>query len=258
MLKIEKSSNEEIVGVGVGGRIVNAPPTKTNFDINSENIGEPLLDSRLITATFFSKSSFKVSNLYNVKIVNCGDYSQVYIYKNKKMKKKINDEDLNLKKVKIEDITSLDKSKTINDKLELVNEIEDRNIIRSKLECQRLAKANISSWKTFITLTFDPEKVKIPVDNIINANKIFHSFITKVRRVKKDFKYICVPEFQKNGRVHYHLLSNVDINDNILIYSQKDNKKFKHIKYWNEGFTKVDNINKDVTVKKSKFFSQRI
>lgn len=121
------------------------------------------------------------------------------------------------------------------------NKIESKNIIRTKLQCQRLAKANSKDWKTFITLTFQ-ENIK----DIGVANKKFRNFVDVIKRKFRNFKYICIPEFQKRGAVHYHLLTNIDIEDNTFIYSQLDNPKYKHIKYWNYGFTKVDLVKNDI------------
>ena len=57
-----------------------------------EKIEERLLDSRHISAT-----------IYDVKIVNCGDYSQVYVYDTKKTRNKKSDNiDLELTKETIE------------------------------------------------------------------------------------------------------------------------------------------------------------
>ena len=57
--------------------------------------------------------------------------------------------------------------------------------------------------------------------------------------------YLCIPEFQKRGAVHYHLLTNINVNNTELIYKQETNKKFLHVKYWNEGFTSVEKLNGD-------------
>ena len=182
-----------------------------------------LLDSSLIVAT-----SLKT---YDLKLVDCGEYTQVYLYENSKTKKEKDDE------LKLTKLKKCSEEKTKDNNLKV---IEKKNIIRSKLECQRLAKTNMCEWKTFITLTF-----KENVTDITQANKRYHAFITKVQRVKKDFKYICIPEFQKRGAVHYHLLTNIDIDDKSLIYVQEDNLKFKHIKYWNDGFTSVEQMKGD-------------
>lgn len=47
-----------------------------NNALTNDDVGTPILDSKLIVETF--KKS------YDVKLVDCGSYSQVYIYQNKK------------------------------------------------------------------------------------------------------------------------------------------------------------------------------
>lgn len=188
-----------------------------------------ILDSKHILATNNLK-------LYDIKLVKCGDYVQIYFYQNKKSKKVNSFEELSLKK------KTSNKDKNLStDKENISKNIEQRSIIRSKLECQRIAKSNISDWESFITLTF-----KENITDLDFANKRFKYFIDKIRRVKKDFKYLCIPEFQKRGATHYHLLTNISINDKSLMFTQEDNSKFKHIKYWNEGFSSVETIKGDV------------
>lgn len=195
----------------------------------------PLLDSRLIKETSLKK--------YDIKIVDCGDYVQVYYYQNtKSLRRKKDTSDLELTKAKID---NLFENNNISNELNISNfkekEIEMKNIIRSKLTCQRIAKCNIDKWKTFITLTFEKNIIDIKV-----ANKKFKSFVYKVRRIKKDFAYIAIPEFQKRGAVHYHLLTNIDIDDDTILYSQENNLKYRHVKYWNEGFTSVEIMKGDI------------
>lgn len=193
----------------------------------------PILDSKHIIAT---------KKVYDIKLVDCKEYCLVYLYHDRKVIKdnSIDTTDLELKKSKIANF--IDDEKTPKKKSNnLKHAIEERSIIRSKLACQRIAKANINIWKTFITLTFS--------ENIIDLNyakKRLKYFLDKVRRVKKDLKFLGIIEFQKRGAVHYHILTNIDINDTTLIYSQEDNSKFKHIKYWNDGFTNVKIIKGDV------------
>lgn len=216
----------------------------------------PILDSRLITTTKLQKPKLNDSeksmlcqntnllNQYNIKVVDCGEYTQVYYYQKPKFKTKKTDEtDLELKKQRIDNLFEKKKEEKLDLPWELDFEpkIEDRNIIRSKLSCQRIAKTNSTIWETFITLTIAENELDIK-----KANKKFNNFITIVRRHKKDFKYIAIPEFQKRGSVHYHLLTNISVDDENLIYSQADNPKFKHVKYWKHGFTKVDVMKNDV------------
>ena len=198
-------------------------------EVKSKNELTSILDSKLISAT-----------LYDIKIVDCGSYLQVYIYENKRLRrKKEKSPELELKRYKVENMVQ---SATKMEKdIELQPNIEFRNIMRSKLECQRIAKANINEWQTFITLTFAEN-----IQDVKVANKRFKYFIDKVRRVKPDLKYLCITEFQKRGAIHYHMLSNINIKDSSLIYSQEDNPKFKHIKFWNEGFDSIEIMKGDV------------
>lgn len=203
-----------------------------NKNFNDREDPYLLLDSSLISATIFDKPK-----LYDYKIVECGSFVQVYRYQHSRIKNinKNDDVDLNLKKIKYEVDTS--KKET---KLKTINEIEERNIIRSKLQCQRIAKANMEYWETFITLTFEDN-----VTDVKLANKRFKYFIDKVRRIKNDLRYLVVPEHQKRGAIHYHLLTNISINDTKLMYNQEDNPKFKHVKYWLDGFNSVEHIKGD-------------
>lgn len=203
----------------------------TESDSGVKHPGALLLDSKLITPT--------ISEGYNIKLVDCGDYVQVYCYEKKKKKRKNDDDDLNL--IKNFDVGESEKERKEKNIVNVENVIEVRNIIRSKLQCQRLAKANAKDWETFITLTFAENE-----QNIESANRKFRYFVDKVRRVKKDFKYLCIPEFQKRGAIHYHLLTNVSTSDDKLIYSQSDNPKYKHIKYWNLGFDSIEVIKGDI------------
>ena len=203
----------------------------TESDSGVKHPGALLLDSKLITPT--------ISEGYNIKLVDCGDYVQVYCYEKKKKKRKNDDDDLNL--IKNFDVGESEKERKEKNIVNVENVIEVRNIIRSKLQCQRLAKANAKDWETFITLTFAKNEQNIEI-----ANRKFRYFVDKIRRVKKDFKYLCIPEFQKRGAIHYHLLTNVSTSDDKLIYSQSDNPKYKHIKYWNLGFDSIEVIKGDI------------
>lgn len=208
-----------------------------------------LLDSSLISTTFCKPQSKET--IYNAKLIDCNGYLQLYTFTNDKSKNTLGlertslEEDEQKYKKSKADISTLDTDllKKIDNTININNpkEIELKNIMRSKLQCQRLAKCNSEIWKTFITLTFAEN-----ITDITIANKEFNKFVYKIKRVFPDFKYLCVPEFMKNGRVHYHLLTNIDISNEKLIYRQLDNKKYLHIKYWNNGFDKVENIKGDI------------
>lgn len=210
-----------------------------NDNQNNDNMLSTILDSRLILDTF--------KKTYNLKLVDCEEYVQVYFYKNKKVKSKdINDTDLKLKKNII--ISSFEKTSS-NDKSD--TNIDTKNITRSKLICERLAKANMKDWQSFITLTFDKNVVSVE-----EANKRLRHYINKVHRVKEDFKYLCITEFQKRGAVHYHLLSNIPIDSKLIPKNKplklwnKETKSYKileyyNLPYWIDGFSSAEPLNTD-------------
>lgn len=201
-----------------------------------------ILDSRLIIATN--------SKLYNIKLVDCGSYKQIYYYKKAKVKRlnKEDNADLDLSKIRLNANIVLEKKE---EKLKTKNEIQERNLIRSKLQCQRIAKANMEDWKSFITLTFEEN-----ITEVKKAWKKLHSFITIVQRNFPNFKYLCVPEFQKRGAVHYHLLTNIPCDSEMVPKRQlkrlynpniKDYKELEYydIKYWNNGFSSAEPLEND-------------
>lgn len=196
-----------------------------------------ILDSSLISTTFCKQTSNKT--LYNAKLIDCNGYLQLYTF-SKDKSRIIQEKEKNQSKIDIS-ILDTDNLKKINHTSDNLKEIDLKNIMRSKLQCQRLAKCNSNIWETFITLTFADNVTDIKI-----ANKEFNKFIYKIKRVYKDLKYICVPEFQKRGAVHYHLLTNINISNDKLIYKQVDNNKYLHIKYWNNGFDKIENIKGDI------------
>lgn len=246
---------------------------------NKRIITRALLDSSLIFPT--------VQMVYTHKIVQCGDYYQIYEYPDKRLKNRKHIEKMKDKKrkqlnIEIDDVDLdlydsyfcedglcsfrelmlgkyIPKPEIIYPKKEQV--IELKNINRSKLELQRLVKTNEKDFKTFITLTFKDE-----ISSIADANKKFDIWRTKVQSVlkkqKKELKYICVPEFQKKreekfgiGVVHYHLLTNLDINNSDIIIpqkqftenqllkmSEKQRKNCFDVKYWKYGYSSVQSV----------------
>lgn len=196
-----------------------------------------LLDSSLNIAT--KRKS------YMIKIIRVGEYIQAYYYNKLKM---IDDKNLE-PNIKI-DNDYLFKKQNFYRKSEL-KVIQYKNIMRSKFKLQRLVKANEDKFKTFITLTFAEN-----VTDLEYANKKFATWRTKIQSIKKDFLYVCVPEFQKRGAVHYHLLTNLDIKENpdIIIpqtnftekqletMSEEERAHCYDVKYWSYGFTRVDDL----------------
>lgn len=124
--------------------------------------------------------------------------------------------------------------------------IDIKNINRAKFEMQRIAKANEKEFKTFLTLTYSENE-----KDIEKANKHLHSFLVYIKKLKNDFKYICVPEFQKRGAVHFHLLTNINYTDFTLLSKEEiklwspSSKKWeigRNIKGWNKGYNLIKDI----------------
>lgn len=202
----------------------------------------PLLDSSLIS----KYEDVERRIIYDVKIIHCGDTYQIYKFDKTRSKENKKDRDIPIiPKVSIKDIDTDNLYKL--DRVEEVKPILLSNAIRSNLNCQRIAKANRDNWESFITLTF-----KENITDIVYANKIFNAWVSNVRKLKKDFKYIAVPEFQKRGAVHYHILSNLGKEDTNIVIPQKERtEKTKDlttlfdVKYWSRGFARVDFIKGD-------------
>lgn len=201
-------------------------------DIDFKNTNLLLLDSSLISQTALSS--------FSVKVVELGNIYQLYFYNENLSHIDKNKENIFKSKIKNNNFDFCLTKKQNDIKL---NEIRIDNIIRSRLSMQRIIQANFSTWLSFITLTFK--------DNILSLNeahKYLNIFLTKIRKIKKDFKYLIVPEFQKRGAVHYHILSNLSIeNDYNIIVKQKNNNYCYDILQWEYGFSSVfqfpDNFN---------------
>lgn len=213
-----------------------------------------LLDSSLISPT-----------QYDYKIIQCGKYMQVYKL-NEIRKKRPTKENKSLEISIKFDVDRLYKKENYNKRNEL-KQIEYKNILRSKLQLQRIVKSNEEEFKTFITLTFGENKYT----DIAAANKKFDIWRTKIKSIFKDFKYVCVPEYQKGREkkygyavVHYHLLTNLEIkkiykyirrNKEIEIpliipqqqfsdtqlknMSLEQRKRCYDVKYWSYGYSSV-------------------
>ena len=185
--------------------------------------------TRLATLLLDSSLIFQSNKReYDCKIIECGDYVQLYKFS----RKKLVDKNLELledkKKIKFDE-DNLFKKENYSRRNE-VGYIEYKNIIRSRNQLQRLIKANEHIWKTFITLTFEGEKAK----DINYANKKFNIWRTYIKQLKKDFACAGVPEYQKRGVIHYHLLTNINYND-FSILSQQERKIWNKQSGWQIG-----------------------
>lgn len=190
--------------------------------------------------------------VYNTKIVEYGEYTDYIYYDFTIMTKKQGVEkhkrekytcDFWLKNENAEEHLKQIKEKAAQKKETLTvsnanKEISKKDLLKSSRTLYQYAYTNASEFKSFITLTF-----KENITDIEQANKKFNIWVTKVRKVcndnNKQFMYLGVPEFQKRGAVHYHLLTNLSVEDDFIIKQQEKKENMYDVKYWSYGFTSV-------------------
>ncbi|MFZ4649027.1 MAG: rolling circle replication-associated protein [Patescibacteria group bacterium] len=102
--------------------------------------------------------------------------------------------------------------------------MRDFSLRRTRARIVRLLDSN-PDLKVFITLTF-----KENIQELGEANAIFKKFIKRLKRKQKDLKYLAVPEFQKRGAVHYHLLVNFEMRNDELSA------------IWDQGFVMINRV----------------
>lgn len=203
---------------------------------NQSTMVNLLLDSNVIIQSNRKK--------YNLKIVKCGNYYKMYyldkhqVYSDKGYEKEyiFDKQDI---KVNFHHDKEPPKIKTIS----------KDNLTKTRNTLTNLIKANEHEFKTFITLTFDSKKINININDITECNSKFNIWKTYIKQLFKDFKYIAVPEFQKRGAVHYHLLTNIEYDSKLLtterkIWSNKSKsyKIGKDVVGWSYGYTMAMNM----------------
>ena len=98
---------------------------------------------------------------------------------------------------------------------------------RARQKVHRLVNANFSNKSKFITLTYGDNKIDLKA-----ANHDFTCFIKRYNRfVGHSVKYVAVPEFQKRGAVHYHV---------IMDCPYIPQKRIAEL--WGHGFVKINRI----------------
>lgn len=102
--------------------------------------------------------------------------------------------------------------------------MRDFSLRRTRARIVRLIDSN-PDLKVFITLTFADN-----IRELKEANVIFKKFILRLKYGRKNLKYLAVPEFQKRGAVHYHLLINFEIANDELA------------KIWQQGFVMINRV----------------
>lgn len=111
-----------------------------------------------------------------------------------------------------------------------------------ELRNKRLRELGYSyhGWKTFITLTFAPyyygnDLIPEIYDEVQNK---FRKFVKYLKKTDKNFIYLAVLEHGgRYGRIHYHMLTNLDIEEpKFSTYKHKYKKIFP---LWKYGYSDV-------------------
>ncbi|EOU1140636.1 hypothetical protein AB8J25_002970 [Clostridium perfringens] len=134
-----------------------------------------------------------------------------------------------------------------DEKIENSKRNRKTTLINTRNNIIRLIKSN-DDMKTFITLTFETQT------DYKESKKLINNFFNKLRRNNKDLKYLWVLEFgSKNGRLHYHVLTNLELPININFAKSRERKSDVHKefennfrkKYWKHGFVDIRNLEQE-------------
>lgn len=95
-----------------------------------------------------------------------------------------------------------------------------------------------------------------------DSKKQLAYFFTKLRRKQEGLKYIWVLEFQGNGNIHYHILTNlkIDIDTNRFRKSEKHNeveRKFEAV-FWKHGFVDIRDLKAEGNTNVAKYLTAYI
>lgn len=107
------------------------------------------------------------------------------------------------------------------------------HILRSRTTLKRLVEANAQAFgeiPKFFTFTFAEN-----IENLTEAHDFWRLYQKRLRHFfGKSFKYIAVPEFQKRGAVHYHVI--------YFDMPYVENMKEIFSDLWTFGFFKIEAI----------------
>jgi len=159
---------------------------------------------------------------YRQKLIICGKKAELYQYevpiatgKRKKARQTIR------RRTKEEVMAEVKRNENSAFEMEVMR---DFSLRRTRARITRLIDSN-SDLKVFMTLTF-----KENIKELKEANVFFKKFILRLKYLYKGLKYLAVPEFQKRGAVHYHVLINFEMSHD----------KMQEI--WGQGFVMINRV----------------
>ena len=152
---------------------------------------------------------------YNKKAVISGDIVEIYEYE-KEVLQGYSD---TRKTVKGRQARADDEDRKENRK---------KTLHRARRDLRRLVNCNIAEYSKFVTLTFRED-----VKNVKMANYDFKKFKQRLEtRIGHKLQYVCVIEFTKAGRIHYHCV--------MFNLPYIKNKELATI--WRNGYVKINKI----------------
>ena len=176
-------------------------------------------------------------DLYNLKIIKSGKRLEIYKINNYAVTTNKESSNKAGRKGK-EEVSKEDKKiNSLHSRKQTLNNARN-NIIR-------LIKSN-EDMQIFITLTYAKES------NYKDSKKHLNNFFNKLRKDYKSLKYIWILEYgTKNKRLHYHVLTNIEIN--IKLSTSKERKSTDHKfleqgfnrKYWPYGFVDIRSLKQE-------------
>ena len=158
-----------------------------------------------------------MSYTYSIKIIKSGKQVEVYKYHKSVWRDYKADRERILKR-KPEQLNIFDQQKFKKKRSAF-------SLRRTRREIRRLVNSNTQLNK-FLTLTFAEN-----ISDLKTTNYIFNKFVMRVVYQFPDFEYLAVPEFQKRGAVHYHLLCNLPV---VQVSDLQE--------IWGQGFIKINKI----------------
>lgn len=112
--------------------------------------------------------------------------------------------------------------------------IKSTSIHRTRTKLARIINSN--DWNYFLTLTY-------ATDNI--DPKDIQLFFRKMKRMYGQLKYVYVKELTKRGRLHYHILLNIDLGH---IEDFREFERWFGENVWKHGFVKLKPIDQNKSI----------
>lgn len=187
-----------------------------------------------------------IEKIYNTKIIRSGNRLEIYKFNNYAVRAG----------------STLERySEEAPEEKENIDKAANRKKVmqRGKNNIIRLLQSN-SDMTTFLTLTFAKER------NYKNSKKDLNNFFNKLRRYKKDLKYLWVMEYgSKRKRLHFHVLTNLfsstGINLKVDGFKTDTHKDFENKfmrKFWSAGFVDIRSLNEEDNINVALYVSKYI